>query len=230
MAATAPDLTERAGLGSRVARIRSSHSYGRVLVLVVASFVFAATAPDADWSASTLLLLEAAALVVALWTAGVARVDSKLSLQLALLAVALAAANLIWTGNGLAAAIGLVTAALSVATAVAIAVGVADQPEVNARSVLGAISIYVLLGMIFLFIYGAVATLGSGAFFAQGTDGTRAIRLYFSYVTLSTVGYGDYSAATNLGHLLAVLEALMGQLYLVTVVALLVSRMRTRRE
>jgi hypothetical protein len=44
-------------------------------------------------------------------------------------------------------------------------------------------------------------------------------------VTLATVGYGDYTAATNLGHMLSVLEALMGQLYLVTVIAVLVSRM-----
>jgi hypothetical protein len=59
-------------------------------------------------------------------------------------------------------------------------------------------------------------------------DGTRALRLYFSYVTLATLGYGDYTAASNLGHMLAVAEALIGQIYLVTVVALLVSRLRVR--
>ena len=63
---------------------------------------------------------------------------------------------------------------------------------------------------------------------AQGTDGTPALRLYFSFVTLATVGYGDYSAASNLGHTLSVVEALVGQLYLVTVVAVLVSRMTPR--
>jgi hypothetical protein len=84
--------------------------------------------------------------------------------------------------------------------------------------------------MIFLFIYGVVAGLGSGPFFAQGTDGTRSLRLYFSYVTLATLGYGDYTPAGNLGHTLAVLEALLGQLYLVTVVAVLVARMGQRRE
>ena len=47
--------------------------------------------------------------------------------------------------------------------------------------------------MIFLFVYGAVAALGSGPFFAQGMDGTRSLRLYFSYVTLATLGYGDYT-------------------------------------
>jgi hypothetical protein len=71
--------------------------------------------------------------------------------------------------------------------------------------------------------------LGSGHFFAQGTDGTRSLRLYFSFVTLATLGYGDYTPAGNLGHTLAVLEALIGQLYLVTVLALLVSRLRSAK-
>jgi hypothetical protein len=76
-----------------------------------------------------------------------------------------------------------------------------------------------------VFAYSAVALIGSGDFFVQGTDGTRALRMYFSYVTLATLGYGDYTPAGNLGHALAVLEALLGQLYLVTVVAVLVTRL-----
>ena len=47
---------------------------------------------------------------------------------------------------------------------------------------------------------------------------------------MATVGYGDYTPKGNLGHTLAVAEALMGQLYLVTVVAVLVARMGQRRE
>jgi hypothetical protein len=46
--------------------------------------------------------------------------------------------------------------------------------------------------------------------------------LYFSYVSLTTVAYGDLTAATDVGRVLAVSEALIGRLYLVTVVALLV--------
>ncbi len=228
MSEAAPELTERWHLGSRVGRLRNSHSYGRVLLLVLLSFVFAAAAPDAAWSGSALLLAEAAMLVVALWTSGFARTDSRTSLLLVAASTIVAAANAAWAGDALAAATGLLAALLTVATVGAIAVGVVDQNEVNGRSVLGAICIYILLGMLFVFVYGAVATLGSGPFFAQGTDGTRALRLYFSYVTLATLGYGDYTPAGNFGHTLAVVEALIGQLYLVTVVALLVSRVRRR--
>jgi hypothetical protein len=111
-----------------------------------------------------------------------------------------------------------------------IALGVSDQGEVNSQSVVGAICIYLLLGMLFSFAYGSAAKLGSGFFFAQETDGTPAIRLYFSYITMATVGYGDYSAAGDFGRTLAVLEGLLGQLYLVTVLALLVSRLGRRQR
>jgi Ion channel len=114
---------------------------------------------------------------------------------------------------------------LVVAISVVIAVGVFDQQTVNPQSILGAICIYVLIGMVFTFAYGAAAFLGSGDFFAQGTDGTPSLRLYFSYVTLATLGYGDYTAAGDFGHTLAVVEALVGQLYLVTIVAVVVGRL-----
>jgi Ion channel len=48
-------------------------------------------------------------------------------------------------------------------------------------------------------------------------------------VTLTTVGYGDVTARSNLGHTIAVTEALIGQIYLVTVVALLVANLGLRR-
>ncbi|HEX7309856.1 MAG TPA: potassium channel family protein [Gaiellaceae bacterium] len=216
--------------GSRVERVRASRSFGLVLVLIVASFVFAAVAPDGAWASGLLLLVETCTFAVALWTTGVARQDSKLSLALIVLAAAAALALVIVGGDALTGAVGLLSGLLTVATIAAIVLGVADQSEVNAQSVTGAICVYLLFGMLFMFLYGVVATLGSGPFFAQGTDGTRSIRLYFSYVTLATLGYGDYTPAGGIGRTLAITEAIFGQLYLVTVVAVLVSRMHVRRR
>jgi hypothetical protein len=208
---------------------RSSHSYGYVLLLIGVSFVFAATAPDSAWASSALVLLQSATLVVALWTSGIARAGAWHNIVLLALAIALAVAGLVWTGPNLDAALGIVSGLMTLAIAVVIALSVISKGEITRQSITGAVCIYLLLGMIFVFIYGACATLGNGPFFAQGTDGTRAVRLYFSYVTLATVGYGDYTPAGNLGHALAVIEALTGQLYLVTVVALLVARIRPAR-
>src|SRR4051812_41806903 len=215
--------------GSRVERIHNSHSYGVVLALVVAGFLVAASAPTAAWSDSLMLLVQSATLVVALWTSGIARGGSSISLTLIAVSVTVAAANIVWSGKDFSAASGLLAAGLVVATVTAIIFGIGDQLEVSARSVLGAISIYILAGMLFTLAYGVVAALGSGPFFAQGMDGTRPLRLYYSFVTLATLGYGDYTTATNLGHVLSVVEALIGQLYLVTVVTVIVSRVRFRR-
>ncbi len=217
-------------LRTRMLRRRASHSHGVVLGLITVSFVFIATAPDSRWTASVLVLLQSVTLVSAFWTSGIAGATSRTSLVFVVLAIMAAALNFVWTGTTLTAVVAGISGLLTFVIAFVIALSVLDQDEVNAQSIIGAICIYVLLGMIFLFMYGVVAAAGSGPFFAQGTDGTRSLRLYFSYVTLATLGYGDYTPEGNLGHTLAVFEALLGQLYLVTVVAVLVARMGQRRE
>jgi nucleoside permease NupC len=95
---------------------------------------------------------------------------------------------------------------------------------VSAQSVFGAICIYILLGLFFAVVYGAIGALGSSSFFASGVVGTSNDFLYFSFVTMTTTGYGDFTAASDLGRTLAVTEALLGQLYIVTVLALIVTR------
>jgi hypothetical protein len=197
-----------------------------VLALVAVAFTIAAAAPDGSWGASALLVVESATLVLALWTSGVDDAFSPRSIVLVGGTLVVAVANVVFAGTSISSATGLLAAALVVITSGTVARGVAREEQVNSRSVLGAVSIYLLIGLFFMFVYGAVATIGSGPFFAQGVDGSRPLRFYFSYVTLATVGYGDYTPAGNLGHTLAVAEALLGQLYLVTVVALLVSRLR----
>jgi hypothetical protein len=219
------DVAQPWHVGSRVSRVRSSHSYGVVLALIVATFAFAAAAPDAAWSSSALVLLGCTTLVIALWTSGLAGAGSHVSAFVLATGGAVAVVNLVRPGS----APGLLNGLMLAATAAAISLGVIDQGEVNARSVLGAVCVYVLLGLIFVFVFGAVAELGSTPLFAQSTDGTRSLRVYFSYVTLATLGYGDYTPDGNLARLLAVIEALIGQLYLVTVVAVLISRLREKQ-
>jgi hypothetical protein len=214
--------------GSRVARLKASHSYGFVLILIGIVFVFTSVASDGNWADSTLLVLQAITLAAALYTAGFARADSILSVALVAVSVLCAVALVIFGGKPLEAVVGILSGLITVATIVIVGIGIVDQGEPNIQSVTGAVCVYVLIGLTFLFLYGVMAALGSGDFFAQGTDGTRSIRLYFSYITLATVGYGDYTAAGDLGRTFAVLEALIGQLYLVTVLAAFVARARRR--
>ena len=213
---------------TRVARLRAAHSYGLVLGLIIVVFVFTSVAPNSSWADSTLVLLQSLTLVTALWTSGVAQADSKISIGLVALATASALALLVFGGDFFKAVVLVLAGLLTIATIATVALGIVDQGEANVKAVTGAVCVYVLIGLLFVFLYGVIAVVSSGDFFAQGTDGTRSLRLYFSFVTLATLGYGDYTPAHELGRTLAIVEALFGQLYLVTVIAVLVSRMRGR--
>ena len=221
--------TRRRLRGERVSRLRASHTYRYVLLMILGLFAFMATAPDATWARSLIVFFLSATLVMALWTSGLTKY-ARGSLGIVAVASALAILLALNPSSTLTGIVGIFELILTMSVAAIIAFGLVDQGEINEQSVIGAICVYLLLGLMFTFFYGAVAALDSAPFFSSGTDGTVPIRLYFSYVTLSTVGYGDYSAATNLGHLLAITEALLGQLYLVTVVAVLVARMKPRSK
>jgi hypothetical protein len=99
---------------------------------------------------------------------------------------------------------------------------------VRLQAVMGVLALYMLLGMLFAFAFGAIDRLGGDPFFNGGVPATVANCVYFSFVTLATVGYGDVTARTDVGHTLAVFEALIGQIYLVTVVSLIVSNLGRR--
>ena len=107
---------------------------------------------------------------------------------------------------------------------------VEDLPSVSARTILGLLSVYLLMGMTFAALFATIAVISDEPFFAETKTAEPVDFTYFSFVTLSTVGYGDFTAANPMPRMLSAIEGLMGQLYLVTVVAVAVSRVRPRRE
>jgi Ion channel len=118
-----------------------------------------------------------------------------------------------------------------VTTMAVVAQGIIRQLQregVSASVIAGALALYLLGGLLFATLIGAVAVGTSTPYFAQGTDGAPADRVYFSFITLTTTGYGDLTPGTPVGRALAVSEVLLGQIYLVTVVALLVGNLRRR--
>ena len=80
-----------------------------------------------------------------------------------------------------------------------------------------------MIGFFFSAVFTAIDRLASKPFFAGGQAATSATVQYFSFVTLTTTGYGDYTALGEGGRSMAVLEALLGQIFLVTLVARLVA-------
>jgi hypothetical protein len=214
-------------VGPFLRRLQASRSYGFVLLLVLATFAFVAAAPEEQWARAVVVLLLVLTLGVALWTSATSRLDI-VATGLAVVGAAGAVLELVTANANATGLLGLLDVLLIAATCGVIVFGIGDQHGVNFQSVLGALCIYLMIGLLYTFTYGAIAAFQSGPFFAQGTDGTASIRLYFSVVSLATVGYGDYTAATDLGRTVAGSEGLLGQVYLVTVVAVIVSRLRPR--
>jgi hypothetical protein len=98
--------------------------------------------------------------------------------------------------------------------------------EIDTESLLGAIAAYLLIGMFFAFAYKAAGEVGSVPFFGSAGDGSLSQDLFFSFVTMTTVGYGNLVPAANPGQTFAVLEALIGQLFLVVAVGKIISGLR----
>ncbi len=208
--------------------------YGVVLALVILSFTVQQAAPDADLTRLVVTWLQAITLVVAVHVASAGRRAVRLAVGLSVLIAVLALGSLVFTGEvrrgGAAVVTGLLVGVAPVVIAAGLRRDLGENPTVNRETLAGVLAIYLLLGMFYSFVYGALDGLGDAPFFEQTDDATRSDFLYFSYSTLTTTGYGDLTAAPAVGRTLAVTEALFGQIYLVTVVGLLVSNMRPRRR
>jgi uncharacterized membrane protein len=94
---------------------------------------------------------------------------------------------------------------------------------VGLETILGAICVYVLIAIAFAGIYAGINDSEPTGFFAQQVTPNNVDYLYFSFVTITTVGYGDLTAGTSTGRVVVTFEALIGQIFLVTLVARLVS-------
>ncbi|MGI9007646.1 MAG: potassium channel family protein [Streptosporangiaceae bacterium] len=101
-----------------------------------------------------------------------------------------------------------------------------SAPAVTAQSIYGAISAYLIIGLMFAAVYGAMYYFQGKTFFTGGQPGRAANLQYFSFTTLTTLGYGDFTARYNPGRAVAMLEAMTGQIFLATLVAKLVASFR----
>ena len=105
-----------------------------------------------------------------------------------------------------------------------------SEEGVDVEVVLGALCAYLYIGAYFSFLYYVMARISESPFFAQPGADSKLNYLYFSFITLTTTGYGDISPAFGPGRMIAVTEAVIGQLYLVSVVAIVVSAFRKRKK
>lgn len=215
---------------------RTSDSFGLVFLLILTSLLLTAAAGEYALARPLNVALDAVILIAVFHASNASRRSRRAVLwvagPVAAAGIVLAALGADQASRALWIAAALVVASV---TTVVILRRIGTHPEITLKTVLGAVCVYLLIGIFFAFLYALMQQV-SAPFFAQPLAKDRPLTvdfLYFSYTTQTTVGYGDFTARSDLGHMFAITQALLGQLYLVTVLALVVGnlgRERTRRE
>jgi hypothetical protein len=203
------------------ARRREPH-YGPVLVLLVAFPAIGAV------SASRVGTAVSAIMVLALWVAiiratGASRALLRGGLVVGVILAVVAVLAAVSDRNGLLAAVELVVAGGVFAILVMLLKALVRERSVTLSTIAGVLSAYLLIGLFFTGLYAASALLDDGAFASVTTPLERFDLLYFSFITLATVGYGDITPLADPTRSMAMTEAVTGQLFLVTVVARVVA-------
>ncbi len=224
-----PGPPEMAGQGSHPGPPETAGRYGVLLLVLISTYLLSAFS-FSKLAGDLQVAAFAAVLLLALRTSRVRRRTARLAGGVALIgSVAAGAADLTGTAAGYGAA-EIWKALLLLFTVVLLVRRVLDRPTVTIQSIYGALSAYLIIGLMFAACYAAIEHLGSAPFFAGGQPASTQTLQYFSFTTLTTLGYGDFTAAGNGGRAIAVMEALTGQVFLATLVARLVAAFRAPAE
>jgi non-ribosomal peptide synthetase component F len=203
--------------------------YGIALALLLACVVVFAAADEGTWGRVLVLVTQAVAVLAVFRASRLSRRLQRLSVTLVAALIAVGSLGVVAGDTGGHVAPSILALLLVVAAPTAIVHRLSRHLRIDMTTVLGALCLYVLVGLAFAYLYLLLDEVTAAAFFVQ-VDPARSIDFVeFSFVTLATLGYGDLTAAGDLGRMLAVLQTVLGQLYLVGVVAVVVSKLGTVR-
>ncbi len=204
-------------------RIRRGDSYSVLLVAIVIAYGLMAVLTTSQWHRTIEGAVFGGVLLLALYTSHIRgrrlQVAAAVVVVWVILNVAQSALGEVFEGSGSAMSVLIVLSPLVVLSRIL------RHPQVNLETILGAVCAYLLIGIAFAAAYGFMDRVGGSPFFAQGDSQDPVKFLYFSFIVLTTVGFGDLSPATDPGRVVVSMEALIGQIFLVTLVAGLVGNM-----
>ena len=204
----------------RAERVRDA--FGLVLALVLLTYLLASLLDNNGWSAVVLTVSTSATSVVALVSSHVRARAVRVSIWLSVLTVGLAVIAAVSDERWFLNFASLVQICLLTVAMGAVLWRVVSSAEVGSRTILGAISVYATLGLLFTWAYGLIDRIEGGGFF-EGVEAGAGDFIFFSYTTLTTTGYGNLVPASQVGRMVAGIEMMLGQIFLVTLVAGLVS-------
>ena len=207
-------------------RMTAENRYGVVFLLILVTYGVSASSNGAVGSTFVVVLQ-----LVTVWIALTVSESHRLRKVAGFVIVLVAAAaglgaffGVVSEGsNAITGAVYLLNAVLYLFAPILILAHLFRRGTVDLQSFLGAIDAYLLIGMMFAFSYRALGEFQAASFFGANGDGTISEDLFFSFITLTTTGYGNLVPASNPGQSFAVTEAITGQLFLVTAVAKIVT-------
>jgi 4-amino-4-deoxy-L-arabinose transferase-like glycosyltransferase len=224
-----------ASTARNVAELKGSYRYGLVLGLAIVSTGAQMLLHDTPAALFVQALLMAALVVTALFAENATRARwRRVGLLVGISVLGFIAATIagprgqseravMFGLSGVLAVVGARIVARGVFT------GIRSERRVTLHSVMGALTVYLLAGLIFAFVYGVLDEVVSGPVLSNLGPDKHPAEVYFSFITLTTVGYGDITPVAAAARMTSALEALFGQLYLVTIVAVIVSNVGSGR-
>ncbi len=218
--------------------IRSEpHAFGLLLIVILCSLAFQLAAPDEGWARLVITGFQAGTLVLALWASSARRWELRVGIAVAVIAVAGSTVALLGTGD-LSRPIARVTTLVMVALvppiiAFGLIRSLRQDREITLRTMFGVLCIYLLVGTVLLVHVSAVVDdlSSKGLLRADRTD-PRPVRppLLQLHDDHHDRLRRPHRGIPVLGRSLAITEALIGQIYLVTVVALIIGNLGPRRR
>ncbi len=211
----------RAGIAER---------YGLALVLLLVALVYAIATPEGEWLRVGTMLLQGIAVFATLSAAETDRRILKGFLAILLLAVVGAIFQAGFTEDPTRATCASAFSLVILASLPLVSMGLVRQVradrKITVQTMMGVLCAYLLLALSFAYAFAVIGEVGSEPFFSQGEKwNTIGDYIYFSLITITTVGFGDFTPGTDLGRSLTAAEALIGQIYMVTVVAVIVANL-----
>jgi hypothetical protein len=210
-------------------RLPASDSYVALFVAILITYLATVVGVGGRWNRLVLSVCFGGVLVLAMYTSLVRGRALRIAIIVAFLPVAVSFLHAVEGSVVVLERGSYVYLAPAFAAPVAVLNRVLRHPVINFETIMGAVDAYLLIGLAFAVFYATLNAVDTHYFFVQSTTPAAVDFVYFSFVVLTTVGFGDLTPRTPIGKVVVPGEALLGQIFLVTIVAALVGNLGRQR-